>query len=279
MAENAVMSTTLMIMAGLVALAGMAEERAMPAGEAGGAMVVEDFSGGLANWVWEGPPGSVVEVRDGALVIDPLEAEHREPGFEGVNLWHRQPIAGDFVMEWDLEPVSPRPEDPDAKCNLLFMFSSSYADEALDLIELSQQRTGHYVWLHSSERAVQRHREETGVQVPPMQGYSITYYRMNPDSEDEPYLMVVRRNPGLHLVEKVMQTKQDQWAFRHRVRIEKQGGQIRLYQNDELVLETEDDGSNGEAWGEGYFGLRAWRVKTRVYGVTVRKLDGAAGGE
>jgi hypothetical protein len=244
------------------------------ADEAQETIIREDFQNGIDDWVWEGPPGSIIEHDEQGLLIDPRPAEYRQGGIEGVNFWHRTPIEGDFEVIFDLEPIAPRPGDGE-KCNLLFMLCAKYQHPDLDVIAMAQQRTGHYGWLHARDNAVRAYEEATGLQIPPMDNYTITYYRMNPEHETDDYMMVVRRNPGFHLVKRVDQTMEDQWAFRHTVRIVKQGPKLQLFQNDRLALEAEDDGQHGPVLSGGHIGFRTWLAAVRVYSVTVRALEQA----
>lgn len=230
----------------------------------------ENFSRGLEHWVWEGPPGAVVEVEDGALLLDPREANHRPPGTEGINLWHREPLQGDWAIEVDLEPLNPKPLDGE-NCNLLFMLNYRYQDPELDVIKDASLRTGHYALLHGASNRVQTFEETTGIKYRPMRGYTLTYYRLNPEG-DPPYMMVVRRNPGFHLVHRKIQTAEDQWAFRHTVRIERRGSSLRLFQNDKLALETFDS-SKETPPNDGHLGIRTWMTRVKIYSVRAYRLE------
>ncbi len=257
----------LMIFAAMPA-SGVGGERA--AGE--GLEVKEDFSEGWDHWHWEGPPGATIELRDGALFIDPRESEHRPGGTEGVNLWHPKPLSGDWVMEWDIEPLAPEPEGDEAG-NLLFMFNYRYEDEQRDIIADGDERTGHYPWLHHREAAVDRHKELTGTELVPMRGHTITYYRINP-RQDPPYRIIVRKNPGFHLMDERSQAVDDVWNSRHTVRIVKEGDVYRLHQGDREQPEVRyrDSENSGGLARDGYFGFRVWEAAVKVHGVEIRPL-------
>ncbi len=248
--------------------------------EADGATgIKEDFSRGWDHWHWEEPPGATIELDDGALFIDTREGQHRPGGLEGLNLWHPTPLADDWVMEWDIEPVAPKPEGEEPG-NLLFMFNYRYEDEQRDIINDGDERTGHYTWLHHREAAVERHKELTGTEPVAMRGHTITYYRINP-REESPYRIIVRKNPGFHLMDERSQTVDDVWNHRHTVRIVKRGDTYRFYQGDreEPEVEYEDSSEYGGLAREGYFGIRVWEAAVKVHGVAIRPLENEDGGE
>lgn len=223
----------------------------------------DDFSKGLENWVHEGPPKRVVEVRDGALYIDPRDWGHA--GVRGANVWCRRPIDGDWVMEFDLEPMAPKPEEG-KKANLLFAFCAGYKDPEPDFIEFSEERTGHYFWITCEPNMRKwRSRFLKNRRIPPMENYTITYYRLG----SKPYKMVARKNPGFHLMGEVGQGAEDHWAFRHRVRIQRRGEAFAFYRRGKKLFAFADDGRSGPAYKGGYFCIRTWRAAVKVYSVKV----------
>ena len=237
-----------------------------------GNMFEDDFANGLEHWIAEGPPGTIIKVEDGSVLLDPREAQHRpEMGIEGLNLWCKVPLAGNWRMVYDLEPIAPVVGDGE-KCNLLFMFDCRYQDPALDILATSFKRTGSYIWLHGKEDSRQHYEKAWNVTIPPMDGYTITYYRMAPQSE-RPYQLVARRNPGFHLIARADQTPEDQWNYRHQVAIERRGNQVTFYQNDALTFRFEDTGEHGPPLTQGYWGFRTWRAAVRLFGVRVDALD------
>ncbi len=236
----------------------------------------DHFEDGLANWVVNGPPGVIVSIDEQGLMIDPRAAQSRpKMGIEGVNLWCRTPIEGDLRISYDLEPISPRP-DEGKFCNLLFMLCYRYVDPKLDVIENTSQRTGAYFYLHggTSEQDRQKKLADWGFDVPRLRGYTITYYRIAPDQQP-PFRIVVRRNPGFQLLGQLDQTAQDQWNYRHTVTVEKVGPRIRIFQGDNQVLTCEDTAARQspplEIFQDGYFGLRSWQAQYRLYSVTVTR--------
>lgn len=236
-------------------------------------LIREDFSAGLENWVWTGPLDSRIEVAGGAVLLDPLEGKHRAPGTEGINLWYREPLEGDVAIEFDLEPIQPGPSDG-VSCNLLFMIDYRYNNREYDFIENIASETGHDPLLHGLPNRVRAIEEAMDMKYHPKTGYTITYYRINP-REDPPYRMVVRRNPGFHLVHQEDQTEEDQWNYRHTVRIERSGRVLRFYQNDELALQATDT-SDEPLPPRGHFGIRAWKAKVKLYGVRVYRLESSS---
>lgn len=247
------------------------EAKADAPGPKGELVVEDDLSQGLENWVWVGPPGSVVEMEDGALLLDPREANHREPGVEGINVWFRRPLErGDWAIEFDVEPLQPRPADREP-CNLLFMLDYRPLDGEPEVLEEAPQQTGHYALLHGVERGVEAVRKGSEVEHQPMSGYTITYYRINHEA-DPPYMMIVRRNPGFHLVHREVQTAADQWPFLHTVRIERRGGDLKLYQDGKLTLEALDTADELLPRG-GHFGFRTWKTRVKLHGVRAYRLD------
>jgi len=230
----------------------------------GDVLFADDFSGGLGAWAWEGCPRQVVEVRDGALYLDTRDEDYK--GYEAINIWCKKPLAGDFVMEWDLEPLAPKPEERKA-ANLLFSFCARYQDPFLDVIQLASERTGHYAWLTGDLKTKSyRGKYDQHRIIPLMDNYSISYYRLA-----KPYRLVARRNPGFHLLAEFPHEEEQLGAFRHKVTIEKRGDGFRLLQNGTEMAAVKDEAKWGPVLTDGYFCLRLWRAAARVYGVKVTR--------
>ncbi len=231
----------------------------------------DNFKNGLEQWVAEGPPGTIIKIEDGSVLLDPREAQHRpEMGLEGLNLWCKTPLAGDWRMSFDLEPIAPIVGDGE-KCNLLFMFDCKYQDKSIDLLKYSFKRPGSYIFLHGKPDNLPHYEKVLDTTIPLMDGYTITYYRMSP-AADTKYQLVARRNPGFYLIGQQDQTEKDQWNYRHKVHIEKRKGRFHFYQNEQLAFEFEDTGEHGPQLTDGYWGFRTWCAAVRLFGVRVESL-------
>ena len=231
----------------------------------------DQFDGNLDKWIGEGPPGTIVKVADGSLLIDTRDACDRPlVDLEGLNLWCKTPLSGDWRMSYDLEPIAPVPGDGD-RCNLLFMFNCNYQDPKLNLLDYSWKRNGSYQWLHGNPKSHDHYEKLWDTTIPLMHGHTITYYRMSP-AEAVPYQIVVRKNPGFHLVKDLKQTIDDQWNYRHQIHIEKRGNDYRFFQNNIESIAFTENSEFGSAISQGYWGFRTWRAAVRLYSVKVEAL-------
>ena len=207
-----------------------------------GKLIFEDnFDGDLSNWVHEGV--GTAEVADGRLhvYVTPDHAERR-----GQNLWLKQKLPANFIVEMRVSPIAPRPEDK-VTCNLLWFFSANRIGGKL--LETIKQRDGNY-GKYISKKGI----------VP---CYTLTWYRLN-----DPHFVIARRNPGWGELQRnfppVPTPGKD-----YTLEIEKRGGEILLVENGTSILLVNDP---QPPLGEGYFALRSWHCKASYEYVRIYEI-------
>jgi hypothetical protein len=170
-------------------------------------------------------------------------------------LWCPYRFPDSFIAEWEVQNLNP-------ESGLLIVF---FAASALDNSDI----------FHSGVRS----RDGTFSQYTDgdLQSYHISYYANSLNRPDRG-TMNLRKNPGFHLVAQspspLMSASQDV----HRIRLEKQGVQIRFYIDDEKRLDWRDTGRDfGPPLTEGRIGFRQMRsTEFRYRNFRVYAADAAA---
>lgn len=226
----------------------------------------DDFSKGLDNWVTEGV-GSLAVV-NGAVVMDPRVQNY--DGYQARNLWCKQPLPVNFRITMDVHPIAPTPQRKEP-CNLLFALCAKMVDPARDVIKESPNRDQSYIfftgvkdWLKQPQARHLAKRE-----IPPMQNYTITWYRIDKDGGVS---LQVRKNPGYHLMADVPQVLLDVSARDHKIVIDKIDNSIKFYEDGRLWFETIDSAQNGPVLDGGYFCFRTFLAKVALDNFKIYKL-------
>jgi hypothetical protein len=156
-----------------------------------------------------------------------------EKGVDGVMVWCRHPLPGNFMLEYDFTPVS--------ESGFFLLFFCTENNDGSDILDrLDDTFTTHSLFEKYSRTDIK--------------GYHISYRRNDSPTSN------LRKNPGQQggvLLKQQVLTGVLQAGKTHHVILKKTGPQINLIVNQQEFMKFTDDGSTGvPAYSGGRFGIR-----------------------
>ena len=173
---------------------------------------------------WHGEGLGRIALENGRLAL-------QEDNGDGVVLWLRQDIPSDMQLQFDLSFNNNR--------GIGVFFIAAKGTEGEDILADQPERDGKYN-LYTKGR---------------INCYGFSLHRFFPDGRSNPGSNI-RKNSGFYLVNHAESDPVPEANQTYRIKIEKEGGHLRLWVDGSLVHDWIDDGAHGEVLVDGKIGFR-----------------------